>query len=117
MDQRVTPVLSDNPLLRDWDAPHGLPPFDAIRPEHFEPALREAMRVNRAELDAIAAQSAPPTFDNTIAAFDRCARLLGRIEAVFYNLTASHTSPALQAVLSRRTVLGSVSAEAICTVQ
>ena len=98
MDQRVTPVLSDNPLLRDWDAPHGLPPFDAIRPEHFEPALREAMRVNRAELDAIAAQSAPPTFDNTIAAFDRCARLLGRIEAVFYNLTASHTSPALQAV-------------------
>ena len=98
MDQRVTPVLSDNPLLRDWDAPFGLPPFDAIRPEHFEPALREAMRVNRAELDAIAAQSALPTFDNTIAAFDRCARLLGRIEAVFYNLTASHTSPALQAV-------------------
>ena len=56
------------------------------------------MQINRSELDAIAAQAEPPSFDNTIAAFDRCARLLARIESVFYNLTASHTSPELQAV-------------------
>jgi peptidyl-dipeptidase Dcp len=98
MDQRVSQIVSPNPLLEDWDAPYGLPPFGAIRPEHFAPALREAMRINREELDAIAAQSAPPSFDNTVAAFDRCARLMGRVEAVFYNLTASHTSSELQAV-------------------
>jgi len=98
MDQRVNFEATINPLLQAWTAPHGLPPFDAIQPAHFAPALREAMRVNRDELDAIAAQSAPPGFDNTIAAFDRCGRLLGRIEAVFYNLTASNTSPELQAV-------------------
>ena len=56
------------------------------------------MQAHRDELDAIAAQAEPPSFDNTVAAFDRCARLLARIEAVFYNLTASQTSPELQAV-------------------
>ncbi len=40
----------------------------------------------------------PPTFDNTLAALDRCGRELRRIEQVFFNLTASETSPALQAV-------------------
>ena len=98
MDQRVKTTTSTNPLLQHWDTPHELPPFERIRPEHFESALREAMQVNRDELDAIAAQPAPPSFDNTVAAFDRCARLLSRIEAVFYNLTASQTSPELQAV-------------------
>jgi len=98
MDQRVSQIVSPNPLLEDWDAPYGLPPFDAIRTEHFVPALQAAMQAHRGELDAIAAQAEPPSFDNTIAAFDRCARLLGRIEAVFYNLTASQTSPELQSV-------------------
>ena len=98
MDQRVSQALSPNPLLQDWDTPHGLPPFDAIRTEHFEPALRAAMQANRDELDAIAAQAEPPSFDNTIAAFDRCARQMARIESVFYNLASSQTSPELQAV-------------------
>ena len=57
MDQRVSQTLSPNPLLQDWDTPHGLPPFDAIRTEHFVPALRAAMQANRDELDAIAAQA------------------------------------------------------------
>ncbi|HYN58514.1 MAG TPA: M3 family metallopeptidase [Rubrivivax sp.] len=98
MDTRVKPESTLNPLLEDWDTPYGLPPFDAIRAEHFAPALQVAMQANRAELDAIAAQAEAPSFDNTLSAFDRCARLLSRIEGVFYNLTASHTSPELQAV-------------------
>jgi peptidyl-dipeptidase Dcp len=98
MDQRVSQALSPNPLLQDWDTPYGLPPFDAIRTEHFVPALKAAMRANRDELDAIAALAEPPSFDNTIAAFDRCARQLAKIESVFYNLSSSQTSPELQAV-------------------
>ena len=98
MDQRVAATLSTNPLLQDWDSAYALPPFAAIAPDHFEPALREAMRQHRDELDAIAEQAEAPSFANTIAAFDRCARPLMRIESVFHNLSASHTSPALQAV-------------------
>ena len=88
----------DNPLLAPWTAPHGLPPFGDVRPEHFQPALHAAMAGHLAEIDAIAANPAAPDFDNTVAAFDRTGRLLSRIESLFYNLTASHTSPALQAV-------------------
>ncbi len=90
--------LADNPLLQDWDSPYGLPPFAALRAGHFEPALREAMRQHRAELAAIAGNAAPADFDNTVAAFDRAGRRLNRIAATFYTLTASATSPELQAV-------------------
>ena len=88
----------DNPLLQSWSTPFGLPPFAEIRPEHFVPAFDEALRSHRAEIDAIATSPQPPTFENTLAALDRSGRALERIEKVFYNLAASETSPALQAV-------------------
>lgn len=87
-----------NPLLVDWPAPFGLPDFAALQPGHFMPALREAMRQHLAELDEIAHHPAPPDFDNTVAALDRSGALLYRIDAVLGNLTASHSTPELQAV-------------------
>ncbi len=90
-----------NPLLQDWSAPFGLPPFGAVQAAHFEPAFGAAMRRQRAELQSIAAQAAAPDFANTLVAFDRSGRLLGRIGSVFHNLTASHTNAELQAVQRR----------------
>ena len=87
-----------NPLLQTWTAPHALPPFAALRAQHFAPALMHAMRQHLDELDAIAAQPEVPSFDNTLARFDASGRLLSRLEAVFHNLCASETSPALQQV-------------------
>ncbi|MDB5857250.1 MAG: peptidyl-dipeptidase Dcp [Ramlibacter sp.] len=87
-----------NPLLRPWTAPYGLPPFAEVQPAHFEPALTQAMRRQREELDAIAANPEAPGFDNTLAAFDRCGRIFGSINMLFHNLCASETSPALQEV-------------------
>ena len=87
-----------NPLLEPWDGPYGLPPFAAVRPEHYAPAFAAATRAHRAEIDAIASNPATPTFANTIAALDRSGRLLARIEGLFHNLTSSETSPPLQAV-------------------
>jgi peptidyl-dipeptidase Dcp len=87
-----------NPLLQEWTAPYGLPPFAALRAEHFAGAFRVAMQRQRDELREIRDQAAPPGFENTLAAFDRSGRLLSSVAAVFYNLTASETNPALQAV-------------------
>lgn len=102
MTQPMHPSLPEtvaaNPLLQPWTAPFGLPPFDALEPGHFAPALDVAMREHRAELDAIAASPAAPDFDNTVAALDRAGARLYRIDAVLGNLTASATSPELQAV-------------------
>jgi peptidyl-dipeptidase Dcp len=90
--------MSNNPLLQDWAGPHGLPPFADIQPAHFQPAFEAALAEHRAEIDAIAAQTEPPGFANTVAAFDASGRLLARLESLFYTLAASATSPELQAV-------------------
>ena len=88
---------SDNPLLQPWNAPHGLAPFDQIKPEHFVPAFAVALKAHLAEIDAIGRNAEPANFENTVAALDRSGRLFYRLEGLFYNLTASETSPALQA--------------------
>ncbi|MDE2093294.1 MAG: M3 family metallopeptidase [Burkholderiales bacterium] len=95
------PLAKSNPLLQPWNTPHGLPPFEAVRAEHFEPAFEVALAQHRVEVDAIASDPQPPTFDNTIAALDRSGRLLDRTEWLFHNLGASETSPALQAAALR----------------
>ena len=92
------PASTGNPLLAPWTAPFGLPPYARIQVAHFEPALRQAMREHRSELATLAAQTAAPDFDNTVAGFDRCGRGLERVMSVFYGLTASATSEGLQAV-------------------
>ncbi|CAN5914192.1 M3 family metallopeptidase [soil metagenome] len=94
-------LAKSNPLLQPWATPYGLPPFAETRAEHFEPAFDAALKAHRAEVDAIGAQVEPPTFENTVAAFDRSGRLLDRIGGMFHNLTSSETSPALQAVQTR----------------
>src|SRR5450755_3101633 len=87
-----------NPLLAPWKDPWALPPFAEAKAEHFAPAFDRAIKQQLAELDAIGGSAEAPTFENTIAAFDRSGRLLDRVGRLFYNLTASDTSPALQAV-------------------
>ena len=91
-------MTNPNPLLQDWTGRYGLPPFQQVKPEHFEPAFDVAMQAQLAEIDAIASNPAPPDFENTVAALDRCGRLFTRIELLFSNLTVSDTNPELQAV-------------------
>lgn len=89
---------SSNPLLQDWTGPYGLPPFAAIEAAHFPSAFAQALAEHRAELDAIAAQPQAASFDNTVAALDRSGRRLAALEHLFYTLSASASSPELQAV-------------------
>ncbi len=98
MTNHRPPDAAANPLLQAWTLPHGLPPFGSVRPEHFAPAFEQALQEHRAELDAIAAQAAPPNFDNTVAAFDASGRCYRRTELLFNNLAASESTPALQQV-------------------
>ena len=90
--------MSSNPLLAAWTTPFGAPPFDAIAPEHFSPAFDQGMAEHWAEIEAIAANPAPPSFENIIVAMERGGRTLGRVGALFSNLVASHGDPALQEV-------------------
>ncbi len=94
----MTIIPDANPLLETWNTPFGVPPFDRIRPDHFEPAFAVAMDAHRDEIDAIKRTTGEPDFENTIVALERAGRLLDRVAAVFENLAASLGGEAIEAV-------------------
>jgi peptidyl-dipeptidase Dcp len=87
-----------NPLLSEWSGALELPPFEAIKPGHFRPAFDRVLAEHRAEIDAIAADPAPPDFENTIAALERSGRALERVAGVFFVLAGADTSDEIEAV-------------------
>ena len=90
-------TTSGNPLLETWTTPFGVPPFARIEPDHFEPAIRVALHRHAAEIEAIAADPAEPTFANTVDALERSGEALEKAGGVFWNLTGAHTNPQIQA--------------------
>ena len=92
MTAATGPFAAPSPL------PYQAPDFDRIRDEDFRPALEEGMAIQRAEIEAIAANPEPATFENTIVALERSGQMLGRVQAVFGALTSADTNPARQAV-------------------
>ena len=98
MTRPQTPANTQNPLLADWTAAFGLPPFGAIKPEQFRPAFDRALAAHRAEIDTVAADPAAPTFGNTIEALERGGRELDRVSNVFFVLAGADTGDAIEAV-------------------
>ena len=94
----MTSNVDRNPLLEQWGPPHGAPPFDEVRVEHFRPAFDAAINEHRTEVDAIAGDPADPTFDNTIAALERSGASLERVASVFFNLASADTTDAIQEI-------------------
>jgi peptidyl-dipeptidase Dcp len=89
---------SENPLVAEWSPPFGVPPFARIIPAHFTPAFDRALDEHVREIEAIAANVAAPSFDNTIAALERSGKALARVSAVFYALAGAHTNDELLAI-------------------
>ena len=87
-----------NPLLSEWDTPYGVPPFDKIKVSDYMPAFREAMKLHREEIKAIAENPEEPDFENTVLAFDNAGEMLTRVEQVFWSVAAADTNPQMQAV-------------------
>lgn len=86
-----------NPFAHRSDLPYELPPFDAIRDEHYLPAFYEACAQQLAELSAIL-ESGAPTFENTIVALEKSGRMLFRVLAVFYNKSSADTNATIDAI-------------------
>ncbi|MGA8612536.1 MAG: M3 family metallopeptidase [Xanthobacteraceae bacterium] len=85
----------ENPFFADWTTPDGVPPFDRIKPEHFRQAYERALAEHETEITAIAANPAPASFDNTIAAIETSGRALTRVQNVFHVLVGAHSNDAL----------------------
>src|SRR3954464_415167 len=87
-----------NPFLAESTLPYHAPPFDKIKDSDYAPAIEEGMKNQLTEIEAIANNSAAPTFSNTLEAMERSGALLTRVTKVFFNLTQSNTSDALQKI-------------------
>jgi peptidyl-dipeptidase Dcp len=94
----VVTSLGSNPLAVESSLPYHAPRFDLIRNEHYQPALEEGMRLRLAEIDAIAKQMQPPSFDNTIVAMERSGALLDRAGKAFFAVIGANTNDTLQKI-------------------
>ena len=96
----AAPAFAANP----FEAPSTLalqaPMFDKIKDGDYAPAFDEAMKQQRAEIDAIANQSAAPSFDNTIVAMEKSGRMLDRVSNTFGGVVQANTNPTLDKVQS-----------------
>lgn len=75
-----------NPFFTTWTTPFQAVPFDQIKDEHYKPAFEEGMRQHNAEIEAIATNPEPATFENTIIPLEKAGRLLDQVHLVFANL-------------------------------
>ena len=91
----------DNPLLIPSDAPFGAPRFDLIRKEDYLPAFEEAIRRAKAEIDAIASNPEPPTFENTVEALEYSGMDLSRVEGIFFNLLEADSDPQMEEIAQK----------------
>lgn len=83
-------------LLDSHAAPAPVDHGTASIPDQLRDAILQGIAVDEAEVDAIAQNSAAPTFENTIVALERAGERLGRAEAVLYNLLSAETTDALE---------------------
>ncbi|QHS59771.1 GNAT family N-acetyltransferase [Chitinophaga agri] len=95
-EKRYDLFRTPNPLLQPFDTPYGLPPFDSIVPARYLPAFEAAMEEHRKNIAQITSLQTPPSFADTMEAFEKSGKLLRTVSAVFGNLTSANTSPELE---------------------
>ncbi|SEI11381.1 peptidyl-dipeptidase Dcp [Rheinheimera pacifica] len=96
----VADVTSTNPLFAKSMLQYEAPNFTEIKDEHFLPAFEEGMKQHMTEVQAIASNPEPATFENTLVALEKSGELLTRVSRVFYNLAGSDSNPERRSIQS-----------------
>lgn len=85
---------TDNTLLNPWIGSfEGIPAFDQVRVEDVEEAMLSAMASHLEEIQTIADDTAPPSFENTIVAMERSGYQLERAYAYYGVLSRNQSTP------------------------
>ncbi|MHA7190709.1 M3 family metallopeptidase [Arthrobacter sp. MDT2-16] len=85
-----------NPFLEQSTLDYQLPPFAAIRDEHYLPAFDAGFAEHLAEIGRITGSDEAPTFENTVVALERAGSTLDRVARVFFSNSVSHATAAIQ---------------------
>ena len=92
VEEEEQKITSDNPLLQEWTGPYGgVPAFDQMDLSNLQEALEIGMEMNLQEIDAIANNEEPATFENTIEAMESSGKELGRV-FTYYGIWRSNVS-------------------------
>src|SRR5579859_227790 len=86
------------PFDADSSLPYHFPQFDRIKESDYKPAFEAGMAAQLKEVEAIAMDPQPPSFDNTIVPLEKSGRQLDRVSKVFDNLTSANTNPEHDAI-------------------
>lgn len=87
-----------NPFFAPSTLPYSLPPFAEIRDEDYAPAFDRGMAEHLAEVEAIATNPEPASFDNTLVALERSGEVLERVRRAFFGINSSLATPSMQAI-------------------
>ena len=85
----------NNPFFTEFQTENGVPPFDKIKLEHYEPAFLKGIEEQNHRIEAIIENTEIPNFENTIVALDNSAPILNRVSAIFFNMTDAETTDQL----------------------
>jgi len=88
----------DNPLLKPFNTPFQTPPFDQVKPDHFMPAIKEAILEAKQEIDGILSQKEEPTFENTLEAMEFAGEKISSVSSILFNLNSAETNEKIQEV-------------------
>jgi peptidyl-dipeptidase Dcp len=94
----TTTIFAANPFFVPWTTPFEVPPFNQIKLEHYRPAFEEAMKRQNEEVQAISAQQAAPSFQNTVDALDRSGAMLDRVSNVFFAMKSSMNNEEMETI-------------------
>lgn len=91
-------INADNPFLKPSPLAYQAPQFNLYKDSDYEPAILEGIRQKLAEVDKIANDTAPPTFENTYVALEKTGVLLQRVQNIFGAMTGANTNDTLQKI-------------------
>jgi peptidyl-dipeptidase Dcp len=90
---------NQDPLLAPFTGPYGgVPPWDKVKASAFPAAFALGIELRQAEIDAITADDAAPSFANTIVPLENAGRHLDRAQTLFGVMTGNLNLPEVQAV-------------------
>ena len=92
----ITACNTNGIFSQTWDTPYGTAPFSKIEKNDYLPAIKEGIKAQKAELEKIVSNPEPPTFENTVAAYEYSGELLAKATGVFFNLTESDSDETMQ---------------------
>jgi peptidyl-dipeptidase Dcp len=93
-----------NPFLNDWSGPYGgVPAFKDYKLKDLKPAILTAIAEKLKEVDKIANNPMPPTFDNTIVAMEKAGKRLNQVNVVFGIYSSNLNSPEFEPIETEMT--------------